>query len=91
MSARRHPTIPVAALLAVVAVGLALLTADRPSLRPAGEAHRRPYARLLAESADLGPARTDRVQLTAALNQPSEPVRLISWADARPGGSLARR
>ena len=82
MAAPRRPAIPVAALLAIVAVGLALLTADRSTVRPAGKLIGGPYARLLAESADLGPARTERVQLTAALNQPSEPVRLISWAHA---------
>ena len=39
-----------------------------------------PYARLLAEASDLGPARSDRVQLTVALRAPSEPVRLNEWA-----------
>ncbi len=42
-----------------------------------------PYARLLAQAADLGPAHNDRVQVTAELNSPAEPVRLISWAAAR--------
>ena len=80
MQGRRHSAIPVAALLAVIAVGLGLLVADRPGGPSAGRIIGGPYARLLAESTDLGPARTDRVQLTAALNRSSEPVRLIGWA-----------
>ncbi|MEI7718032.1 MAG: S53 family peptidase, partial [Mycobacterium sp.] len=39
-----------------------------------------PYARLLAGSADLGPARDTRVQLTAALRDDSRPARLVGWA-----------
>lgn len=39
-----------------------------------------PYGRLLAQSADLGPARAERVQVTAALHGPSEPTHLSAWA-----------
>ncbi len=39
-----------------------------------------PYSSLLAASTDLGPARTDRVRLTAALRRTSRPAALISWA-----------
>ena len=39
-----------------------------------------PYASLLAASADLGPARTDHAQLTAALRRPARPAALIDWA-----------
>lgn len=42
-----------------------------------------PYSRLLAESTDLGPAHTARIQLTAALHQPAEPLRLTDWARSR--------
>ncbi len=42
-----------------------------------------PYARMLAESTDLGPARFDRVQMTAALRRPAEPVRFAAWARTR--------
>ena len=37
-----------------------------------------PYARLLAESTDLGPARGAPVRLIAALNRPALPRWLIS-------------
>ncbi|HPX35873.1 MAG TPA: S53 family peptidase [Mycobacterium sp.] len=69
-----------ASLTAVVAVA-ALATADRPRAdRPAGDIEG-PYARLLAEATDLGPARDPRIQLTAALRDSGEPVRLARWAD----------
>jgi len=39
-----------------------------------------PYAALLDESSDLGPARGGHVQVTAALRSDSRPDRLIGWA-----------
>jgi len=39
-----------------------------------------PFASLLASSTDLGPARGDHVQLTAALNGHRRPEALIGWA-----------
>jgi len=39
-----------------------------------------PYAALLAESSDLGPARSPNVGLTAALRGGSRPERLAGWA-----------
>ncbi|MGY4708104.1 S53 family peptidase [Mycolicibacterium sp. CBM1] len=55
-----------------------------------------PYAALLANSVDLGPARTDHVQLTVALRDDSRPDLLMGWADRqrlsvrwRPGDSWA--
>lgn len=39
-----------------------------------------PYARLLNDSADLGPARSGRIHITAALQRPAEPVHLAGWA-----------
>lgn len=36
-----------------------------------------PFARLLASSADLGPARSGHAQLTVALRDPTRPVELI--------------
>ncbi|MCX2933483.1 S53 family peptidase [Mycobacterium sp. CVI_P3] len=39
-----------------------------------------PYASLLESSVDLGPARTDHVQLTAALRDDSRPDLLMGWA-----------
>lgn len=41
------------------------------------------YGRMLAETADLGPARDERVRLTAALHGPAQPARLDAWARAR--------
>lgn len=39
-----------------------------------------PYARLLTESADLGPATSGSAQVTVALQRRSEPVQLAAWA-----------
>lgn len=39
-----------------------------------------PFSRLLANSADLGPAGTDHTQVTAALRDTSSPRRLTEWA-----------
>jgi kumamolisin len=39
-----------------------------------------PYAYLLASSADLGPAQSNRVQITAALHDAHRPDALIDWA-----------
>lgn len=41
-----------------------------------------PYARLLAQATDLGPARSGKVKLTAALNRFDEPLALRAWANA---------
>lgn len=42
-----------------------------------------PYARLLAESTDLGPARDRPVRVIAALNRSQPPQRLSQWARLR--------
>jgi len=42
-----------------------------------------PYARLLAQSTDLGPARDGAVRLIAALERPAMPERLSRWARLR--------
>ena len=39
-----------------------------------------PYADLLASSTDLGPARDEHVQLTAALHETRRPERLFAWS-----------
>ncbi|MCW1956953.1 MAG: S53 family peptidase [Mycobacterium sp.] len=78
----RHPSpavVVVSALSVTAALGVAV--ADQPSAELLPNAIGGPYARLLAESADLGPARSERIQVTAALNRPAEPVRLIGWAE----------
>ncbi len=82
MGSRRHWVLPAVALLGTAAVVLGSLAVDRsPSTGPTSVIDG-PYARLLAESVDLGPARSDSVQLTAALSGPREPVRLTDWAGA---------
>jgi kumamolisin len=42
-----------------------------------------PFSRLLAGSADLGPARSGHAQLTVALRDSTRPVELIAWAKDR--------
>ena len=72
-----------AATTAVVAVTLGLVGADQPAPSEPAAVIGGPYARLLSDANDLGPARGERVQLTAALNRAAEPVRLTRWADDR--------
>lgn len=78
MTSRRTWVKTVAA--ALLATGSVMFAADMP----AGDMHAAtvggPFARLLAASSDLGPARDDRVQLTAQLREASRPVRLQRWA-----------
>lgn len=69
--------------IAVIAVTLGLFSADRPWQSADPGFIGGPYARLLAAATDLGPARSGRVQLTAALNRAAEPVRLAGWARDR--------
>ena len=71
-----------AAVLAATATVVALVTTDRPEISLPADTIGGPYARLLAESADLGPARSHRVQLTAALSRPARPDQLTDWAIA---------
>lgn len=68
------------AVAASSAAALALLGADRPNLPQTGAVIGGPLARMLAASTDLGPARADRVQLTALLHHASTPNRLEGWA-----------
>ena len=83
MGPSRRSALSGAALITVVAAVLGLLAADRSVPRPPAAVIDGPYGRLLAESADLGPARSDRIQLTAALHGDDEPVRLSGWAAAQ--------
>ncbi|MGI9162054.1 MAG: S53 family peptidase [Mycobacterium sp.] len=69
-----------AASLTAVAVAGILLGADRPWDPEPARNIDGPYARLLSDSTDLGPAREPRIQLTVALRDDDEPVRLNSWA-----------
>lgn len=76
---RAGANLAVAGAVMMVAVSV-LFTADRPTPAVAADVIGGPYARLLAESTDLGPARSGVVQLTAALYRGAEPVRLRHWA-----------
>jgi len=76
-----------ASALMMVAM-LALFAADRADAPMRADVIDGPYARLLAASADLGPARENRIGVTAALHRRAEPVRLRSWA--RANGLTAR-
>ncbi len=84
-------------LLTVLAVA-ATLVADlrHPATPVVAGAISGPYANLLASSTDLGPARTDHVQLTAALRAADRPDQLMGWAQQqglsvrwRPGDTWA--
>jgi kumamolisin len=73
--------LPAGALSTVRTVGAVLVADVCSSPAPtAPDVISGPFASLLASSRDLGPARTDHVQLTAALRDPSRPGRLIGWA-----------
>lgn len=67
--------------MAVAAVLVAsLLAADHSSPPARAAVIDGPYARMLAEAADLGPGRDDPIQVTAALHRHARPVRLEQWA-----------
>jgi len=72
-----------AAGAALLTAGLVAFIADRQEIQVTAGTIGGPYARMLAAAAQLGPARSDRVKLTAALGQPAEPVRLDAWSAAR--------
>jgi len=83
MRARRAWALPAVPLAVLLTIGLLFFTSDlRRAFAPANLITG-PYARLLADSIDLGPARGEQVQLTAALSGPSEPVMLTDWANHR--------
>src|ERR1700757_2085411 len=70
-------------LLVLTAAVALVAAAARPSEQPGqqGPVIGGPYGRLLADSADLGPARGSRVQLIAALRDSTRPLVLMGWAD----------
>ena len=86
MSATASPThswaVSAKPLICTAAVVLGLVVADLPVMLPPAGLIDGPYARLLAESTDLGPAHPQRVQITAALHQPEMPAQLSHWARA---------
>jgi kumamolisin len=72
-------------ILVLIAAGMLLLVADLRVMATPGDGALidGPFARLLARSTDLGPARVDSVQLTAALGDSDPPRELIAWATGR--------
>lgn len=72
------------ALAASAAVGaaaaLTVFAADDPRTPPDGHRINGPYARLLAEAADLGPADSGTVYVTAELFRGAAPSALGAWA-----------
>ncbi|AQA02182.1 peptidase S53 [Mycobacterium sp. MS1601] len=83
-------TAPFRSLIALVLVGAGLaaigLSVGEP--RTDGQLIGGPYASLLEASTDLGPAREESIEFTAALTHASEPTRLMDWAK---GQSLSVR
>ncbi|KDE99739.1 peptidase S53 [Mycolicibacterium aromaticivorans JS19b1 = JCM 16368] len=67
-------------LLATLAVVMVVFAGDRPTPSLPYNLIGGPFARLLAQAADLGPARTQRVQLTAELREAARPTALTAWA-----------
>lgn len=77
----RHRALTTAGIATALTLGL--LAADRPSPSTPSPLIDGPYARLLERATDLGPARAQRVQVTASLHAATEPVRLAGWARDR--------
>ena len=79
MSRRR---VEVAATAALTALALVCPAGIRPSTSQHSAVIDGPYARLLAESVDLGPSRFNAAQLTVELRDSSQPVLLTAWAES---------
>lgn len=77
----RWLTRSVAAAAAVAAA--ASLTTDHHPAPPRGNEIGGPYARLLAQSTDLGPADSGAVRIVASLQRRADPVALRAWAATR--------
>lgn len=69
--------------MAVLSVTAAVIVADHQSDTAHTNMIGGPYGRMLAQATDLGLTRFPHVQLTASLNQRTEPVGLLSWARDR--------
>ncbi len=77
----RHHTGIAHWLPALVLAGVLVFASDLPISRHFSGPHviDGPYASLLAASTDLGPARPQQIQLTAALTDQQRPSELIDW------------
>ena len=83
MMARGGHITPVHWLLVLITAAVLILASDlRTAPGPGAPADiDGPFASLLAASTDLGPARGEHVQLTAALKGGTQPNGLIGWAE----------
>lgn len=83
MTHQRFPGAGLAGVLVLLmAATLALFGAGHPAERGPAAVIDGPYARLLAQSTDLGPTRFNQIQLTVALHHRTQPVLLGAWARA---------
>lgn len=72
--------LPTGAMAVAAALVASLLAADHTSPSVRADIIDGPYARMLAQAADLGPAREDSVRVTAALHRRAQPMKLEGWA-----------
>ncbi len=79
---RRRPVPPAAVGAVALAVVLVLAAAVHMSGSARAATLGGAYGRMLGAATDLGPARDDRVRVTAALRGAGRPVRLDAWARA---------
>lgn len=70
-------------LVAILTLVMMVFAADRVTPQSPYNLITGPFARLLAEAVDLGPARTEQVQLTAELRGTAQPLALTAWARSR--------
>jgi kumamolisin len=80
---RRGAALPLTWLAAVVLLATGLPLSPPTAAGPGAPVVDGPLGLLLAASADLGPARADRIQLTAALHDADPPEALLAWARDR--------
>ena len=81
---RRRRALPVTGAIAaaamVAACGMTPVEAGRRGAPAPPDLIGGPYARMLSQATDLGPARPQQVQLTAQLHRPVRPTTLMDWA-----------
>lgn len=77
MAAVSARSLTAALLVLAVLLGIGLSVGKD---RPGGNLIDGPYASLLDASTDLGPAREQRIEVTASLTDPARPTALIDWA-----------
>lgn len=79
--ARPRFVLPLAAAVVAAAAVLAPQSGDRGGHGDSVGLIAGPFARLLAQATDLGPARPRPVRITAELNRPQPPTNLTRWAE----------